>query len=357
MKFPARALCALLSAIVLVFCLPAASGAADVEAGQRIFASTCAVCHGASGSPDPDSPVVQGLGVTPANLSDPLFNSREPTGDWERVVKYGGDAMGLAAQMPAHEGALTDEQIADVTAYVKSMVDTSAYPPGEMNLFLPVRTRKAFPEDEFVYKGRYTSRNGADSRKNVLEIEKRFGKAGQGILEFVHVDDGTRNELTDVEVGWKQALSWSRTHVLSAAAVVAIPVDQPGDDGELQTYLAYGTEISPAWMFQSSLRLKLPFNKMSDGAMELAGIVHWVHSAWPRSVFPALEIVAEQPFRSSNGDLEWTALPQIRIGLTKGGHVAMNLGLEFPLSGQDWDYAAHLTLLWDFADGSLFKGW
>jgi hypothetical protein len=96
---------------------------------------------------------------------------------------------------------------------------------------------------------------------------------------------------------------------------------------------------------------------MKDGAAELAGIVHWVHSPWPRSVFPALEIVAEQPFRSSNGDLEWTALPQIRIGLTKGGHVAMNLGLEFPLSGQDWDNSAHLTLLWDFADGSLLKGW
>ena len=68
-------------------------------------------------------------------------------------------------------------------------------------------------------------------------------------------------------------------------------------------------------------------------------------------------IVAEQPFRSSNGDLQWTALPQVRIGLTKGGHVALNLGMELPLSGQVWDHSVHLTLLWDFADGSLFKGW
>ena len=356
MNLSGCALRALLAAVVLGFCFPVAN-AADVEAGKRVFESTCAVCHGVTGRPDPNSAVVQGLGVMPADLSDPLFNSREPTGDWEMVVKHGGDAMGLAAQMPAHEAALTDEQVANVTAYVKSLVDTSAYPPGEMNLFLPVRTKKAFPEDEIVYKGRYTSQDGVNPWKNVLEIEKRFGKAGQGILEFVHVKDGTKNELTEVEVGWKQALSWSKTHILSAAAVVAIPVDQTGDDGEFQAYFAYGTELSPEWILQSSLRFKFPFDKMSDGAAELAGIVHWVRSPWPRSVFPALEIVAEQPFRSSNGDLEWTALPQIRIGLTKGGHVAMNLGMEFPLSGQNWDHSVHLTLLWDFADGSLLKGW
>jgi mono/diheme cytochrome c family protein len=331
--------------------------AADIAAGNTIFETTCATCHGVTGSPDPDSPVVQGLGIMPADLSDPLFNSREPTADWEMVVKHGGHAMGLAPQMPAHEAALSDEQVENVTAYVKSMVDTSAYPPGEMNLFLPVRTKKAFPEDEVVYKGRYTNRDGADAWKNVLEIEKRFGKTGQAILELVHNDNGTVSELTDVEIGWKQALSFSTSHVLSAAVVWDIPVDQPGDDGELQTYFAFGTELSESWIFQSSLRFKFPFDKASDGEAELAGSIHWVHSPWARRVFPGLELIAEQPYRSSNGDLEWTALPQIRIGLTRGGHVALNLGMEIPLSDQAWDSNVHVTLLWDFADGSLFKGW
>ena len=94
-----------------------------------------------------------------------------------------------------------------------------------------------------------------------------------------------------------------------------------------------------------------------DGAAELAGIVHYVHSPWARRVFPALELVAEQPFRSRNGDLEWAVMPQVRIGLTKGGHVALSLGVELPLSDQAWDERYYVTLLWDFADGGFFKGW
>jgi mono/diheme cytochrome c family protein len=336
---------------------PLTAAAADIEAGQAIFETNCVTCHGPGGSPDPGSPVVKGLGVTPADLSDPLFNSREPAGDWEMVVKYGGDAMGLAAQMPPHESALSDDQVADVIAYVKSMVDTRAYPPGEMNLFLPTRTKKAFPEDEVVYKGRVTDVDGEESWKNVLEIEKRIGKAGQFVLELVHEKDAARNELSEIEVGYKHALSWSDRYILSGAMVFAAPLDSDDGDGELQTYLAWGSLLSERWIVQSSLRLKFPMEGAGDGAAELAGIVHYVHSPWARRVFPALEVVAERPFDSDNGDLEWAAMPQVRIGLTKGGHVALNLGVELPLSDQAWDTRYYVTLLWDFADGGFFKGW
>jgi mono/diheme cytochrome c family protein len=312
------------SLLCLVIATPAI--AADIDNGRQVFDTYCTSCHGVGGQLDPSSPIVQGLGVTPADFSDPLFNSREPAADWQMVIKYGGHAMGLAEQMPPQGEALSDEQIDDATAYLKSLVDTSAYPPGEMNLMLPIRTKKAFPEDEVVYIGRYTDEEGENAYKQVLEIEKRIGKSGQGILELVHESEGPVSELAEVEVGYKHALSFSNSHILSAAAVVAIPVEADGD-GELQTYLAYGKLLSPSWILQSSLRFKFPFADSSDGEVELAGIAHYVHSPWPRRVFPALEVVASKPFRSSNGDLEWTAMPQVRIGLTRGGHVALNLGV------------------------------
>ena len=173
---------------------------------------------------------------------------------------------------------------------------------------------------------------------------------------MVHKAEGSVNELAEVEIGYKQALSYSNRHILSGAAVVAIPVEAEGD-GELQAYLAYGRAISPSWTFQSSLRFKFPFNDFGDGELELAGILHYIHSPWPRRIFPALELTATTPFDSNNGDLEWTAMPLIRIGLTRGGHVALNLGVEFPLSDQAWDSRIYVTLLWDFADGSFFQGW
>ena len=351
-RFP---LACALGLLFILWVADGASAAGETDAAAT-YAQTCAVCHGANGSPDADSPVVQGLGVLPADFSDPLFNSREPAGDWEMVIRHGGHAMGLAEQMPAHGEVLDDGQIGDLTRYIKSMVDTSAYPPGEMNLMLPTRTKKAFPEDEVVYKGRYTSQDGEDAWKNVIEFEKRIGRRGQAIVELVHESEGSISELAEAEIGYKQALAFSETHILSGAAVVAIPIEADGD-GELQTYLAFGAELNPRWIFQSSLRLKFPFDKASDGEAELAAIVHYVHSPWPRRVFPALEIVATNPYRSSNGDPEWTAMPQVRMGLTRGGHVALNLGVEVPLSDQAWDERFYVTLLWDFADGGFFKGW
>jgi mono/diheme cytochrome c family protein len=346
-----------LCALFLTLALSTAAQASDLQGGKAVYDANCAVCHGATGRPDADSPVVKGLGVVPADFLDPLFNSREPSGDWEMVVQHGGHAMGLAEQMPPQKDALSDEEIENVVAYVKSLADTSAYPPGEMNLFLPIRTKKAFPEDEVVFHGRMTDSDGENTYKNILEIEKRVGRSGQLILEFVHEKDAVTNELKEIEVGYKRALSWSREHVLSGAVVYAAPVDSGDGDGELQTYLAYGTSLSEAWILQGSLRFKMPLDKFSDGEAELAGITHYVHSKWPRRLFPALEVVAAQPFRSSNGDLEWTIMPQVRIGLTRGGHVALNLGVEVPLSDQSWDRRYYVTLLWDFADGGFFQGW
>ena len=37
--------------------------------------------------------------------------------------------------------------------------------------------------------------------------------------------------------------------------------------------------------------------------------------------------------------------------------LALSLGAEIPLSDQSWDWRGYLYLIWDFADGSFFKGW
>ena len=78
----------------------------------------------------------------------------------------------------------------------------------------------------------------------------------------------------------------------------------------------------------------------------------------PGNAFPALEATATVPFERGDGDrVQFTIVPQLRIGLTRGGHVALTAGMEFPLSDQPFEWRAHASLLWDFADGSFFRGW
>lgn len=331
----------------------------EESAGRATFEAVCAVCHGHTGRPDLHSPVVAAFDPPPADLSDPLFNSREPAEDWFMVVKHGGAALGLSAQMPPHKDVLSDEETENVVAYVKSLVDTRDHPPGELNLMLPVRTKKAFPEDEWVWKSRLVDQDGEDEFQNVVEFEKRVGKNGQTIVEVLHVDDGTDNELKALELGYKHAFAYSREtlSLWSAALVVALPLTSDGEE-ELVPYLAYAKQMNDTLTFQGSAHAKLPIDNLDQGELELAGIVHYAWSPWPRRVFPALEMTATVPFEDTGGDrAKLAALPQVRIGLTRGGHVALNVGVEVPLSDQNWDTRYHLTLLWDFADGGFFQGW
>ncbi len=335
--------------------------AADLEAGRKTFEEVCAACHGPAGRPDPNDPVVKALDPQPADLSDPLFNSREPADDWQIVVTHGGPALGLSAVMPAQSGALKADEIANVVAYAKTLAPGSAeYPPGEMNFFLPVRTKKAFPEDEIVLKGRLTDvEEGDNPWRTVLEIEKRFGKRSMGVLEVVYEDDGEDAEVTMVEAGAKTVVHWNKEKgsILSAALVYGAAT-QSGESDEVIPYLAYGKRLSERSTLQSSARVIVPVDDADEGEVELASVVHYEWTVNRQAMFPALEVTATVPFDAGDGDsVQWTAVPQVRVGLTRGGHVALNAGIEFPLSDQSYETRYHLVLLWDFADGSFFKGW
>jgi mono/diheme cytochrome c family protein len=351
----------LLAAAVLSLAPACPAQSADLEAGRKTFEEVCAMCHGPTGRPDPANPTVQALDPQPADLSDPLFNSREPADDWNIVVTHGGPALGLSAAMPAQAGALQQDEIRNVVAYAKTLAPGSdRYPPGELNFFLPVRTKKAFPEDEIVLKNRLTdAKEGENPWRSILEIEKRFGKRSMGMLEVVYEDDGTNSEVTMVEAGAKTVLHWNKEQgsILSAALVYALATQDEESD-EVIPYLAYGKQLSEKSTFQSSARCIVPVDDADQGEFELAGVVHYLWTANRRAIFPALELTATMPFDAGDGDsVKWTALPQVRVGLTRGGHVALNAGVEFPLSDQSYETRYHLVLLWDFADGSFFKGW
>lgn len=343
---------------------PAFSAAADLARGERIYQANCATCHGLTGQPDPDSPLVESLGIVPANFSDALFNSREPRSDWKIVVTHGGPALGFSEQMPAFGEALTEDDVESVLAYIKTLGGEHDYPDGSLNLFLPIRTKKAFPEDEWVWKQRYTGQGGDNAWKNTLEWEFRVGQRGQGIMEVTHEVEGSQSDFGHLEPGFKYVVVHDRNagFILTGAAQVGVPLNHDAN-WEFLPYLAVGKVLNDDFTFQGSARLKLDLEESDNHSAELAGIVHWTHTEWPRNVFPALEIVAEVPFERGNGNgrkdaVQWSLMPQARIGLNKRGNIALNVGVELPVNDTyRYDWRAYVYFIWDYADGGLFEGW
>ena len=354
----------LLFAGTLFMGIGTAALADGTQRGAEIFAANCAACHGTAGWPDPDSALVRSLGVVPADFSDALFNSREGESEWKLVVTHGGAALGFSDKMPAFGESLSEDDIDSVLTYIKTLGGQHDYPDGSLNLFLPIRTKKAFPEDEWVWKQRYSEQDGDNPWKNTLEYEFRLGQRWQGILEVNYTKKGDRSDFGHFEPGFKYVLSHDKKagRIYTLGVQAGVPLNSDAN-WEFLPYLAVGKIINDEWIFQGSGRLKLDLEDSDHSGAEFAGIVHWVHTPWPRRVFPGLELVAEVPFERGSGSqkedaIQWSLLPQARIGLTQRGHVALNVGVELPLNERDrYDWRAYVYLIWDFADGGFFEAW
>jgi mono/diheme cytochrome c family protein len=343
---------------------PASPQAAGPETWDTptLYQRACAACHGTDGAGLPEGhPNRASFDPPPADLTDPLFNSREPAADWFLVVKHGGARSGLSKQMPAFETALSDQLIRDLVGYLKSLVDTSRYPPGELNFLRPIVTTKAFPEDEALVITRFETAEepAPDSLRTTLYYARRLGSRYQGEVKLSTLDaERAAAELDELELGFKWALGDdpARRAIYTVGLEVALPIEDSSASEEAIPYLSFGTGLSDRFTFQSQLRAVLPVDDPGAGEGRLSGIVHWRPSVWRRSVSPALEVVWTEPFESDL-ESEVSLVPQLFAGLSKLGHVALAAGAELPLTDGDYDYRIHLFVLWDIADGPFWRGW
>jgi len=89
-----------------------AGGAGAGADGRAVFQSLCATCHGEDGRPP--AAMIARLGVR--DLTGPEFRARVTPALVEQQVRAGSKSK----LMPAFEGAISDAQIAAVSAYVAS---------------------------------------------------------------------------------------------------------------------------------------------------------------------------------------------------------------------------------------------
>jgi mono/diheme cytochrome c family protein len=102
--------------------VPAGSLRGDAAAGKILYGQVCAVCHGAGGKGD--GPTAAALFPRPADHTDPAYMKTLADEHLYRVIHGGGAAIGRSPLMPPWGGALNEQDIKDVVAYVRSLSGT-----------------------------------------------------------------------------------------------------------------------------------------------------------------------------------------------------------------------------------------
>jgi high-affinity iron transporter len=101
---------------LLLLGLPTTGEAAgDADKGKPIFVAQCASCHGKAG--DGNGPAGKALTPRPRAFTKADLPTDEKMAS---VIQKGGKANGLSADMDAYP-ALSDQQVADVIAYIKTL--------------------------------------------------------------------------------------------------------------------------------------------------------------------------------------------------------------------------------------------
>lgn len=99
------------------------AGPREGHPGRAIFERYCVACHGAGGKGDGEA--AGALPIKPPDLSDGRLMNGIPDDFLATVIARGAGAVGLAPQMPGFQPPLTDREIRDVVAYIRTL----AVPP------------------------------------------------------------------------------------------------------------------------------------------------------------------------------------------------------------------------------------
>lgn len=93
--------------------------APDASRGEGVYQTYCASCHGERG--DSDGPLGQSLNPAPAKHSDGAYMNALSNQHLFRVIQGGGPAVGKSPLMAPWGGSLSEEQIWDVIAFVRTL--------------------------------------------------------------------------------------------------------------------------------------------------------------------------------------------------------------------------------------------
>lgn len=101
----------------------------DARAGAEVYAQNCASCHGETGGGD--GPVSIALDPRPARHNDGSYMNGLDDAYLARVIRDGGPAVGKSPLMAGFGASLSDADVANLIAFIRSLADPPYEAPSD----------------------------------------------------------------------------------------------------------------------------------------------------------------------------------------------------------------------------------
>jgi mono/diheme cytochrome c family protein len=346
-------------------------GSSRTQAGEQIFKSACAACHGADGRGTPKE--IAGFerprtfpDFTACDQTTPEDNTA-----WKAVITEGGPTRGFSQIMPSFSEALTSEQIDDVIAYLRSLCRNPHWPRGELNLPRALVTEKAYPEDEVVISTSFNAQGAPGGTTHIIH-EQRFGMKNQIEVDvpinYQDLNHTWYGGVGDTTLGLKRVMfsSLQSGSILSLFGGAILPTGNRArgfgtGTTTFETFAAFDQLFKTNTFIQTQFGADLPrhtdiapqsiFFNTAVGQSFAAN--HGLGRLWS----PMFEFVAARDL-VDNAKMNWDVVPQMQVTISKRQHIRADLGVRVPVnntSGRQIQVVFYL--LWDWFDGRLNEGW
>ena len=100
---------------------------ADVRRGHRIYGQYCTPCHGQQGNGRGPRAKNERLQPPPRDHTNGFYMNMQPDLRLFKVIKFGGKANNLSHIMPQWKHVLSDHQIFDIIAYLRTIAKNPPY--------------------------------------------------------------------------------------------------------------------------------------------------------------------------------------------------------------------------------------
>ncbi|HKD67949.1 MAG TPA: cytochrome c [Candidatus Binataceae bacterium] len=111
----------LMLVLMLAVSVCPAAAAGDAAAGAKIFADRCARCHGKGGQGDGPDLAKLHPSSSPVNWTKAVVMKKWSDAEIVEIITKGGKAVNSSPVMPPFGGKLSDAQIQDLLAFIRTL--------------------------------------------------------------------------------------------------------------------------------------------------------------------------------------------------------------------------------------------